>query len=285
MKVFKALGHIMVLALIAIPLIIKDFALTWFFNLAVIYSLLTLSWLTMRKYSGYTSFAHAIPFGLSAYLSPFVNLGSVIISAPLSASLFLALSKLGRERFIFSSFVISVIFWMAAPYFTIEANGVIYGGEEGFSLKPLPLIQSYILAVSLMLTSYVFLNLVEKTALGLKLRAMTDDEVAAMGLGINVFRLKIVNFAISSFLAAVAGFCYALFFGHVSPEIYSVEVSIFPFIATLFFGLTPFSAIAGSFILTVLTRGTAFLVQYHLLLYAVILILSPKLMRWYHHRS
>ncbi len=274
---------LIVLLVVALPLIVKSIPLIWICNLAAVYAILTLSWLFMHRYSGYVSFAHSIPFGLAAYAFVFVGVYAVLISSIVSAIIFAILSKLGREKFVFATFVVAVCFWIIAPYATLQSNSIVYGGEEGFPVTSLGLIESYVVSSLVLLILLLLLTAFDRTKLGLAMLAVGDDEVSAIGVGIDVEKLKIFSFFASSFAASTAGVCYALFFGHVSPEVYSIEIAIFPFIATLF-GQGFVVAILSSYMLIVVTRATA-IVQYHLIVYAILLILSPKLRRWRNARA
>ncbi len=273
----KLLGLIVLLLLAVYPLLSHNYPLMWIINLCFIYSILTLSWITTKKYSGYISFAHSIPFGLAAYLFVFIGSVSILVSAVLATAIFFAMSKLDREKFIFASFVVAVIFWIAAPYVTVTKGGMVYGGEEGFPLPSLIIEHSFLLTTFILALVLLFLSLLDKTRVGLSMLAIGNDEVAAMGLGINVPKLKLLCFFMSSLIASVAGLCYGLFFGHVSPEIYGIGVALFPFIATLF-SFEPILATLASSILIFIMRGTT-LTEYHLLIYATLLILSPKIRR------
>ncbi len=269
---------LIVLLIVALPFIVKSAPLIWICNLAAVYAILTLSWLFMHRYSGYVSFAHSVPFGLAAYAFVFVGMYAALVSAIVSTAIFAILSKLGREKFVFATFVVAVCFWITAPYITLQSDSMMYGGEEGFPVTSLSLFESYVVSSLVLLIFLVLLTAFDRTRLGLAMLAIGDDEVSAMGVGIDVEKLKILSFFASSFAASTAGICYALFFGHVSPEVYSIEIAIFPFIATLF-GQGFVAAILSSYMLVAVTRATT-VVQYHLIVYAILLMLSPKLRRW-----
>uniref|UniRef100_A0A7C4B8G4 Branched-chain amino acid ABC transporter permease n=1 Tax=Thermofilum pendens TaxID=2269 RepID=A0A7C4B8G4_THEPE len=54
------------------------------------------------------------------------------------------------------------------------------------------------------------------------LRSIRDDELAALALGRNVWKLRMKTLALGSALAAVAGVIYALYMGAVNPDDFSV---------------------------------------------------------------
>ncbi len=270
-------GVATILTVLLLAFLLRSHAMMWLLTLASIYSILTLSWLFMRRYSGYTSLGHSIPFGISAYLFVFAGFPAILISTLISTFIFSILSTFSRHKFIFMTFVAGVLFWLVSPHIVVELNGVVYGGEEGFTVEALPLNCSFAASSILLLLSLTAIVLFDKSRYGIQMLAVASDEVAAYATGVDVPKLKLACMAASSFVASVAGALYALFFGHVSPEVYGIEVAIFPFIASLF-SYSPTNVVVASFALTALTRGSL-LVEYHLLIYAALLMLSPKL-RW-----
>jgi len=265
------------LALIVTPILTQNYSIIWISTLSMIYSSFVLSWLLMEKKSGWTSFAHSIPFGLSAYFLA-INPTLIFFVPIISTFIFLIVSTLDRVKFVFVTFVLTVLVWLSSFYIVIVKDGSIIGGEEGFSVVSFGIFGSYVFASILLISSYVFVRVLDKSSIGLKMSAMRDDEDAAKAIGINVTKYKAINFAISSVIASIAGVCYATFFGHVSPDVFSIEVSLFPFIATFIAGKDWISAIIGSYVIVIVSRiFSGFIPEFHLLLYSLILILSPKL--------
>ncbi len=87
-------------------------------------------------------------------------------------------------------------------------------------------------------------------------------------------------------IATLAGICYLLYFGHASPEIFSMEIALLPYIASLIAGKRLISPVVGSYVVVVVSRAfSGLLPEVHLLLYAAVLILSPKLSRWWNAQA
>jgi branched-chain amino acid transport system permease protein len=235
----------------------------------------------MEKEAGWASLAHSIPFGIAAYALA-INPTLLILAFLLSLLLFAALSLSGREKFVFTSFITAVVFWYLSHYITLSVNGEIVGGEEGFSFQSIGIWESYLLSSSMLLLFFASFALIRKSGLGLKIEAVRDDEIAARSIGIDAFKIRIVSFTISVITATVAGLCYLLYFGHVSPEIFSVEVALLPFVASLIAGNRWLSPVVGSYTVVIVSRAfSGILPEAHLLLYAAVLILSPKLKGWW----
>lgn len=276
---------------------VSGFYFLWLMTLGIIYSIYTLAWNCMETMIGRTSLGHAIPFGLAGYLSAILYLYiknplfipvTWMIAGVLSAVVFYILS-LSRDRvaFVFISFLIGTVIWILSPLFTITLNGEVYGGEEGFSLPSNPVLATYTFSVVLLLATFLFFGFLRTSATGLKFATVRDDEKAAKLVGVKVNKVKAYCSLISCIITALAGGLYALHFSHVNPEIFSIHVALFPFIATIFFkNDSEIGVVAGSFILVFASNYlNSIFPQLHLLLYSALLILSPGIMRWRDRRA
>ncbi|AGK60264.1 ABC-type branched-chain amino acid transport system, permease component [Archaeoglobus sulfaticallidus PM70-1] len=284
----KSAAQAALLSLLAIALLLP-FHLKWLINLAILYSILTLSWVFMERYSGRISLGHTIPFGLAGYFSAILNFyfgdffyaGWIPGFVASSIIFFILMEKTERTGFVFITFILGVLIWIISPLITITKNGEIYGGEEGFSMIHISRDCIYLTSLLILLMLFSFMKYFEISHYGLRFKAFRDNEDSARVLGIRSHRVKAVTSLISAFFASVAGNLYVLHFNHASPELFSVHLAIFPFIATVFFREPITGAIAGSFIIVLLSDYlNSIFPQFHLMLYAIILILSPKIMNW-----
>jgi branched-chain amino acid transport system permease protein len=73
--------------------------------------------------------------------------------------------------------------------------------------------------------SVAFMALLTRSSYGRQLKAIRDDEIAAEAMGVNVFRVKVVSFTISSFMAGVGG----ALLGHM---ITTIDPKMFTFMLT-----------------------------------------------------
>src|SRR6201993_133908 len=83
----------------------------------------------------------------------------------------------------------------------------------------------YFLLVFVVLAVVGTLNLV-RSRVGRAFIAIRDQDIAAEIIGINIFRYKLLAFAISSFYAGVAGVLYTYFLGIANYEQFQIVVSI-----------------------------------------------------------
>ena len=141
------------------------------------------------------------------------------------------------------------------------------------------LVPRYYLALVVVIIALTIVFLVANSRLGLAMVSLRDDEEAAHVTGVDIFKFKVVAFAISAFLAGIAGGVYAYF-----------RLSFLPFSAfTPLWTFTPLMAAsiggAGTFIgpiigciflvilqeLFALTLGEAYLIIFGILFILVVL--------------
>lgn len=113
-----------------------------------------------------------------------------------------------------------------------------------------------LVAVVVALTYYT-----QKTRLGLQLRALAADPIAAEALGINVNGLKLAVLAISSAVAATAGLLYTVSVGYADPSyLSSLTLSMEIAIVAIVGGAgSPFGPVVGAAIYTALQVATNFI--------------------------
>src|SRR5207253_9224728 len=83
----------------------------------------------------------------------------------------------------------------------------------------------YFLLVFVVLAIVGTLNLM-RTRVGRAFIALRDQDIAAEIIGINIFRYKLLAFAISSFYAGVTGVLYTYYLGIANYEQFQINVSI-----------------------------------------------------------
>ena len=118
---------------------------------------------------------------------------------------------------------------------TINHVTFISGGVQASIEVPRPRIGPYVLAsqqaMYYFLLSFVVLAIVGtmnlvRSRVGRAFIAIRDQDIAAEIIGINIFRYKLLAFAISSFYAGVTGVLYTYYFGIANYEQFQIVVSI-----------------------------------------------------------
>jgi branched-chain amino acid transport system permease protein len=237
----------------------------------------------LGAYSGYVTYKALGSFWLGLLVAPLCVgvLGAVIERfllrplrekyptshlLPLLLTFGLTLFFEGLAKVIWSADIVSL------PKPTILAGVIAPAGVT------LPLYWIFALVTAAALVAGLWL-LVERTALGLKIRAATQDPMMAAILGVDVKRLNTVVFGLGSALAAVAGVILGAMTS-LYPQM-GLAFVIDAFIVIVIGGLGSFKgAIAGSLVLgQVQSFGVALLPEFTnplvFLVMAVVLIFRP----------
>jgi branched-chain amino acid transport system permease protein len=92
----------------------------------------------------------------------------------------------------------------------------------------------YVIFICFVIMTWIAVNLV-RSRYGRAFIAIRDNDRAAEGMGIPLFRYKLLSFAISSFYAGFAGGLSAYYIGSITPEPFTLSLSI-EFIAMIIIG-------------------------------------------------
>jgi branched-chain amino acid transport system permease protein len=112
----------------------------------------------------------------------------------------------------------------------------------------------YVIFVCFVLMTWMAVNLI-RTRYGRAFIAIRDNDRAAEGMGIPIFKYKLLSFAISSFYAGFAGGLAAYYIGSITPEPYTLSLSV-EYIAMIIIGglgSIP-GAVFGAIFITVLNE-------------------------------
>ena len=232
---FAVAPFVLLAAVVGLPL--SEFTLR-ILTLALIYAVVAASWDLLIGYAGQLSFGHAALFGVGAY-------GGALTSGELGLSPWLGLPVGGL-----CATIIGLVFGLPAlrvrgPYLALTTLGLmsvvqvviqnwdsVTGGHVGyFGFDPLPGIPSggagfYVFVVAyacLMIVAMYWLG--QHSRIGLRWRALRDDERRAETLGLNTTSAKLSAFAVSAFAAGTAGAVYAQYVTVVTPTAVSFNMT------------------------------------------------------------
>jgi len=210
-------------------------------NLIAIYAILAVTLNFIMGYAGIYSLAHAVFFGLGAYVSAWVAMHvhpSIFVTIPAAMasaavlSLLLALPALRvrGEYFVAASLglqVLAVTVFSEWKSFTGGIGGVLaippadVFGIEVFKPKHFAIVSIVALIVVIGL-----INALVHSSFGRNLRAIRDSESAAAAFGKNVPMIKTLSVVISAALAAVAGSLYASYISFINVESFTLDTSV-----------------------------------------------------------
>jgi ABC-type branched-subunit amino acid transport system ATPase component/ABC-type branched-subunit amino acid transport system permease subunit len=132
-----------------------------------------------------------------------------------------------------------------AVYQVLAASPLLSGGRQGLSVPRLPPLlglsrghSAYYVYLALLLGFLAATYNIISSYLGRAFNAIRDSEVAAVAVGVDPVRYKLLAFAISSFYTGVAGALYAQFLGHLEPQNFTLGESLNLFVAVVVGGLT-----------------------------------------------
>jgi ABC-type branched-subunit amino acid transport system permease subunit len=130
------------------------------------------------------------------------------------------------------------------------------------------------LALILMFIVLFFLYGLDRSYIGMTLKAIAQDDSLAASTGINVARYKAIIFCIGCFIAGLAGSFYAHYWGILNPDSFSLFHSIYLLIYMIVGGTDKFvGAVIGAFILTLLPEVSRVFQEYQPLVFVAVLYL------------
>ena len=124
-----------------------------------------------------------------------------------------------------------------------------FGGARGLSGIPMETNLTVVIIICAM--AVVVMTLLIKSRHGRSMIAIREEELASQAIGINVFRYKMISFAISAAFAAIGGALYAHYLGYLQPLMFQLTKSTELTIMVIFGGLGSIGgSVVGAFVLT-----------------------------------
>ncbi len=223
--------------------------LVYLLNLVGIFSLVAIGLNILTGSSGQISLGHAGFFAIGAYAAALLSsrLGLPFwLAIPIASALttlvgaLVALPALRLKNLYLA--IATLGFGIVAQKMIFEWRDVT-GGGGGLEV-PVPSLFGFSLADGSRMTWVIALALAAGTVAayrivngrtGRALAMLSESELAAGCLGIEVARYKVIAFAISAFYTAVAGGLYANLVRYINPESFNVNMSIM-FLAMIVIG-------------------------------------------------
>jgi branched-chain amino acid transport system permease protein len=176
---------------------------------------LTYSWNLISGYTGYISLGHAVFFGFGGY-------ATALLIIHLHMDWWLAALCAGGLAAVFAMPVGAVMLRLKGIYFALGMLGLVRlasivvenwgyaGGSTGLRLPPvLAQKQVYVFMVAIALAGFLLNWSMSRSRFGLRAMAIRDDEDAARAMGVHTTSTKVVAFALSAILPAIAGGLFA----------------------------------------------------------------------------
>jgi len=238
-NVFNKAALIGLLALaFGLPLVVRSATYLHILVLVYLYAYLTTSWNLVGGFAGVLPLGHAVFVGIGAYASTilFLQYGispwiGMVVGA-IFASIVGVLIGLPTFKMRGAYFALATIAF--AEGFRVMVENIDYlgpfniNGPRGLQIPPLDtglanfLFSTkepyYYIILVMLVVVLVITYMISQSKLGYYLNAGGEEPEAAMALGVNVARAKLIAMAMSSFLTALAGTFYAQFTLYIHPK-------------------------------------------------------------------
>lgn len=239
-----------------------------------IQALLTLGLNVQYGLTGLVNFGHVAFYALGAYSSALLTLSGWPVLAAMAVGVTVA---------IFASLLVgSATLRLREDYFAILTLGFsemlrllivnareLTRGTLGIPDIPRPLTgwlpgSDHVVYMAIVLLAmglaWALCVVLASSPLGRTLRAIRDDDQAAMALGKNVLAFRLTAFAWGASLAAVAGSLWAHYVTYVVPDQFTPEITFYTWMAMIIGGLgSMWGAVWGTAALVTVVEGTRFI--------------------------
>jgi branched-chain amino acid transport system permease protein len=186
---------------------------------------------------GQVAFSHFAFYGIGAYSVvillfqvglplPFAILAGVLVCTAVALAVAIPATRL-------EGFYLALVTLALAQLFIVVLNegGTVTGGAGGIANYRLPSIFGWritgpaytVVIVALLMLTFAMLWRLDRSWFGRACRAVRDNPEAAAAMGIDVARIKVIVFTLTSVLAGIAGMVYAFVDNTVNPPIFGLD--------------------------------------------------------------
>jgi len=286
---WKILGWTAALIILLIlPLFLGKYSV-FLLSLLAIYALVSLGLNLLMGYTGQIACGHAGFLAIGAYVTAIVTANLEWLPCPITLLLAGTISGLigfllGIPILRLKGFYIA----MATLAFGVVISEIILqwssltGGDNGFSVPTAKIggfeFDSDFKLFYLIIPVTIIMTLLAKNLvrgyIGRAFIALRESEIAAQTIGVDLAKYKTIAFAISAFYTGVAGGLFAYLITFLSPDAFTIELSI-DFIAMIVIGGmgSILGSIIGAVILTGIQQVFAGLLDLQVLIFGLSLII------------
>ena len=190
-------------------------------TLVFLWAAMGLAWNIISGYAGQISFGHQVFFGIGAYvtvllaaklkltpwLGMFAGVGVAVLAALLIGT---PTFRLAGIYFGLATLAYPLIFRIVMDYLGYQEVAIPMVRDQPALFMQFAEPRSFdFLALGLLAATLVLARLIENSRLGYSLRAIKENEQAALAMGVDAFRCKMAAYVLSAAPAALAGAIYA----------------------------------------------------------------------------
>lgn len=284
------LGFLLLVAAAILPIFFKNSRYYMnILNLAGIFIILTYSLNFIHGYLGLISIGQAGFFAIGAYVTAGLTMACglnyfpAIFLAAIASTLSGILIGFPATRISGHYFVLITLGFGEIVRLIILNWKEVTNGTNGVNNIPPPKLGPwvfdsrfsyyYLVLFFIVVTMVVTLSL-RRSKYGRSMLALKVGELAATVMGVNPLTNKLLNFGLSAFFAGLAGGLYASYIGSISPEPFSVNLSVDVLTMLLVGGSgTIAGPVIGATFLVFLKEWLRFLREYYMILYGAGIVL------------
>lgn len=274
--------------LVAAPFGISGYWLNLLY-VTVLYVGLAYAWNIISGYAGYFSFGQITFFGIGAYVTG-------LIVANWQWYWMLAALAGGLTACVLSIPLGYVMLRLRGPFFAMGMFGLAQtarvtitaipatGGGAGLFLPPLSDVRSiYYWTLAVAIVAFALTAWIDRSAFGLRLKALREDEQVASTLGIDVTLQKMFAFALSAVIPGLLGGGYVWYLTYIEPDAaFSARLDLQSIVMAILGGVgTLWGPLVGGVLMTQISEALwARFPQIYLMLFGgllvVLLIVLPR---------
>ncbi|SDJ21146.1 amino acid/amide ABC transporter membrane protein 2, HAAT family [Halovenus aranensis] len=226
------------------------------FTLVFIFGIAVLGLHVMLSYAGEIVLAQGAFMAIGAYTaSRIVNeaglglLPAMLIAGLMTASVATAFGlPAGRVKGFYVAISTLALQFIAVQFFFRRGEfEAIHGGTQQSMPGEIGLVgdalaigsanEEYFFAL-LMLVVFALLTMnLSRTGIARMFRALHENDLSAQVLGVNRFRNKLLAYAIGGFMVGVAGALYTIYIGFITPEFFSIDITLLHYMMLLLGGM------------------------------------------------
>lgn len=285
LKVFAWIIGLIIL--ISLPLFLGKYSI-FLVSLLAVYALVSLGLNLLMGYTGQIAAGHAGFLALGAYFTAIVS--TRVEWMPCLVILLLAGIFTGIIGFLLGIPILRLrgfYIAMATLAFGVVVSEIILhwasltNGDDGLQVPVANIAgfafdsdyKLYYLIISVTIIMTLLAKNLVNSYVGRAFIALRESEIAAQTIGIDLAKFKTIAFAISAFYTGVAGGLFAYLITYISPDAFTIELSI-DFIAMIVIGgmASILGSIIGAVILTGMQQVLAGLQDLQILIFGISLI-------------
>lgn len=254
---------------------------------SLFYVMMAASWNLLAGYTGQVSFGHAAFAGIGAYTSgilavkagidPWIGVAAgTVLASIIGLWVGVLCLKMGGIYLSLTTLAFSQILHIIITNEYEFTRGTMGLQVPGLTAEYSKITYFYIMLAAAVLILIVVYRMIQSD-LGLNFRAVQNDEQAARSVGVNVVRVRLIAFTVSSAMAGFAGGLYGHYLLLITPEIPSLDLQFFVLAMTVIGGMGSYlGPIIGAFVLNILSEYIRAYGEYHLLVFGLIALTMAR---------